>query len=83
VQAKPGTQIDGGAGRVRGQTDGVEFRFCTRSRGIDVTDHPGINRAKKPFVVITDRACHRGDLMKQMALAARIRYGRPGGALAL
>jgi hypothetical protein len=54
VHAKGSTQIDGSACRVQGKTDGIEFGICTRSRGLDVTDHPGINRTKQSLVVSTD-----------------------------
>jgi hypothetical protein len=62
MHTKPSAEVDGSAPRHRGQTDGIEFGICTRSRGINVTDHPGINRAEKSFIVITDRNCHGSGL---------------------
>ncbi len=60
MHSKAGAEIDCNTRPVGVQTDGFKFSICPDHRRVDVTDHPRINRAKEPFVMITDGAYQGG-----------------------
>jgi hypothetical protein len=52
MQAETRSQIDGSGAGLRGQRQGTELRVAAGEGGIDVADHPGVNRTQVMGVVI-------------------------------